>query len=197
MPARRLSFWLKVVLAVAVVATADAVLFQAHGLGANLGVLLTAATLALAIANPATRRHRLAVIALVAAALLALLPFERPSFVGFGLWSVAMAVAALAPRAPRGDDAWRWAQRLLVGGLKALVGPPWDLRRILKVKARSKPLKLTAALLGAALPVIGGLVFLQLFATANPVIARAFAGLSLPAFDPGRPVFWIVIALPA
>jgi hypothetical protein len=137
-----------------------------------------------------------AAVALAVAFLLALLPFERPSVVGFLLWSLAMAVAALAPRAPCRDDGWRWAQRLFVGGLKALIGPPWDARRVLKVRARSGPLKVTAIVLAAILPVAGGLLFLQLFTVANPVIAQAFAHLSLPEFDPGRPIFWMVIALP-
>lgn len=196
MPARRLSFWLKVALAVGVVAAGDVALFEARGIGANLGILLTAVTLALAIANPAIRRHRLAAIALVLALPLALLPFERPSFVGFLLWSLAMAVAALAPRAPRGEDGLRWAQRLVMGGLKALIGPPWDLRRWLKVRARSRPLKVTAVILAAVLPIVGGLVFLQLFTVANPVIAQAFQRVELARLDVGRIVFWGVIALP-
>lgn len=196
MPARLPSFWLKVALAVAVVAAADALLFEAKGLGANLGVLLTAGTLALALANPASRRHPLSATALGGALLLALLPFERPSLVGFLLWSVAMAVAALAPRARPGDDGWPWAQRLLLGGLKALVGPLTDVRHLLKVRAWSRPRKVTAVLLGAALPIAGGLGFLALFAAANPVIEDAFGRLQLPAFDPGRLVFWCVVGLP-
>ena len=196
MPTRLPTFWLKLVLAVAVVAAADFLLFDAGQLGLNLGLLLLSATLALAIANRAVWRHRLALLALVAAALFAGLQFERPSFVACGLWSLAIAVAALAPRAPRGDDGWRWLQRLVVAGLKALVGPAIDLRDALKVRARSRPLKLTAVLLAAILPVVGGVVFLELFAAANPVISQALAHLSLPKLEPARPIFWLMLGLP-
>ncbi|MBL8553030.1 MAG: DUF4173 domain-containing protein [Phenylobacterium sp.] len=193
---RRGSFWIKAGLLVAAVAIGDLLLFDKNGLGLNLGVLLTVVTLALAFAAPAIRRSRLAVLALAAALALAILPFERPSFIGFLLWALAMAVAALAPRAAQGDDGWRWLQRLVVGGLKALVGPLVDVRRALKVRARSGPMKVTALLLAAVLPVVGGLVFLQLFVIANPVLAGVFRGFSLPAFEPGRLIFWLVVGLP-
>lgn len=196
MRARLPTFWLKLALAVGLVAAGDVLLFDADDVGANLGLLLTGATVALALINPAIRRCRLSAWALVAAGLLALLPFERPSFLGFLLWALAMAVAALAPRAARGDDGWRWFQRLVIGGLKAVVGPALDLRDALKARARSGPLRLTAVLLAAILPVAGCALFLALFASANPVIAQAFATLSLPAFEPGRLIFWFVIGLP-
>lgn len=196
MPARLPTFWLKLALAVGIVAAGDFLLFDVDGIGANLGVLLTSATVALAVVNPAIRRCRLSAWALLAAGLLALLPFERPSFLGFLLWALAMAVAALAPRAARGDDGWRWFQRLVIGGLKALVGPVLDLRDTLKVRARSRPLRLTAVLLAAILPIAGGALFLALFASANPVIAQAFATLSLQPFEPARLIFWFVVGLP-
>ena len=50
--------------------------------------------------------------------------------------------------------------------------------------------------MGAALPVLGGLVFLSLFAAANPVIAEAFSAYHLPGFEPGRLIFWGAMALP-
>src|SRR5204863_1991292 len=119
MPARLPSFWLKVLLAVGVVALADWALFEAQGIGANVAIVLTAATAALAITRPAVWRDRLGRWALAAAGVLALLPVERPSVVGFLLWVLAIAVATLSPRAARGDDGWRWGQRLVVAGVKA------------------------------------------------------------------------------
>jgi len=196
MPARLPTFWLKLVLAVGLVAAGDILLFDVDAVGASLGVLLTGATLALVLVNPAIRRYRLSVWAILAAGLLALLPFERPSFVGFLLWALAMAVAALAPRAARGDDGWCWFQRLVLGGLKALLGPALDLRDALKVRARSGPLTVTAVLLAAILPIAGGALFLALFASANPVIAQAFSTLSLRPFEPARLIFWFVVGLP-
>jgi hypothetical protein len=196
MPARLPSFWLKVILAVGVVALADWTLFEAKGIGVNVAVVLTATTAALAITRPAVWRDRLGRWALAAAAMLAVLPAERPSLVGVLLWVLSIAVATLAPRAARGDDGWCWGQRLVVAGVKAFFMWVKDLRILLESRARRRTLKITAVLLAAALPVIGGLIFLELFATANPIIARWQSSFELPALDAGRIMFWLVIAFP-
>jgi hypothetical protein len=193
---RRSSFWLKVLLGVAVVALADRMVFEANAVGLNLAILLAAATLALAITRPAVWRDRLGRWGILAAALLALLPAERPSFVGLLLWVLAIAVATLSPRAARSDDGFRWFQRLAVAGARALFLWIGDLRTLLRARARRAPLRLTAVLLAAALPVLGGIVFLELFAAANPVIARWQSSLQFAPLDVGRVVFWLVVAFP-
>ncbi|HEY0650670.1 DUF4173 domain-containing protein [Phenylobacterium sp.] len=195
MRARLPSFWIKAVLAVAVVAAADVLLFDVDGLGLNLGLFSLALVAAVGLTNSAIRRHRLAMLALAAAALLAALQIERATFIGWLLFAVAMAVAALAPRAPQGQDGWRWFQRLIAGGLKALVGPPLDVRDVLKVRARHGPIRLTLMIAGAVLPVVGGVVFVSLFAAANPVIDEAFGAIRLPELQIARLVFWIMVTL--
>jgi hypothetical protein len=195
MQARLPSFWIKVALTVAVVAAADVLLFDVDGLGLNLGLFSLALAAALGLANPAIRRHRLALLALLAAALFAVLQIERATFVGWALFAVAMAVAALAPRAPRGQDGWRWFQRLIVGGFKALIGPLLDLRDVLKIRARSGPMKVRMVLAGFALPILGGVVFIGLFAAANPVIEEALGGIHVPEADFARAIFWALVTL--
>lgn len=191
MPTRLPSFWIKATLAVALVAAADVLLFeQRPGLG--LGLFALACVTAL----PTVRASRAAWPALGVAVVLGALQVERPTLVGVLLFILALAIAALAPRAAAGEDAWRWAQRLVVAGLKSLVGPLLDLKRLLKVRARSRPLKLTAVLLAAILPVCGGAIFLWLFASANPLISEGLATLALPEPDIGRVVFWAFVALP-
>jgi hypothetical protein len=191
MPTRLPSFWIKATLAVALVAAADVLLFeQRPGLGLGLFALGCVAAL------PIVRTSRAAWPALGIAAVLVAVQVDRPTLVGALLFILALAVAALAPRAARGDDAWRWAQRLVMAGLKSLIGPLLDLKRILKVRARSGPLKVTAILLAAILPVLGGAIFLWLFASANPLISEGLATLALPDLDVGRVVFWAVVALP-
>ena len=194
MPARLPSFWFKVILAVGVVALADGMLFLARDVGVNVAIVLTAATAVLALARPAVWRDRLGRWALLAALLLGLLPAERPSPVGLGLWVMAIAVATLAPRAGRGEDGWRWGQRLVAAGGFAFVLWLKDLRILLTARARGRPTRLTAMLLTAALPVIGGVIFLELFAAANPVIARWQGSFSFPELDGGRIVFWLAVA---
>lgn len=191
MPTRLPSFWIKVGLAVGLVAAADALLFEVRpGLGLGLFALACVAAL------PAVRASHAAWPPLAVAAVLAALQIDRPTAVGCLLLVAAMGIAALAPRAASDGDVWRWSQRLIMAGLKGLVGPLLDLRRLLNARARSRPLKVTAVLLGAILPLLGGAVFLWLFASANPVIGEGLASLSLPEPDVGRVVFWGFVAAP-
>src|SRR5687768_1448638 len=105
MPTRLPSFWIKATLAVALVAAADVLLFeQRPGLGLGLFALACVAAL------PTVRASRAAWPALGIAAVLAAVQVDRPTLVGALLFVLALAVAALAPRAAAGDDAWRWAQ---------------------------------------------------------------------------------------
>ena len=195
MPARLPSFWIKAALAVAIVAAADVLLFDVDGLGLNLGLFSLALVVAVGLTNPAIRRHRLALVALMAAGLFAALQVERATLVGWLLFAVALAVAALAPRAPVGQDGWRWFQRLTVGGLKALVGPLLDLRDVLKVRARRGPIRVTLMIAGAVLPLVGGAVFVSLFVAANPVIDDALGAIRLPELNIARFIFWVMVAL--
>lgn len=190
MPARLPSFWIKVGLALALVATADVLLFERQP-GLGLAVFSLAWSAALLV----VRGGRASWLALAVAAVFAALQIERPTPVGWVLFALALGVAALAPRAAPADDAWRWAQRLVMGGLKGLVGPILDLRDILKIRARSRPLKITTVLLAAILPVWGGALFLWLFASANPVISESLATLALPEADPGRVAFWAMVGV--
>lgn len=195
MPARCWSFWTKVLLLAALVAAVDALVFMATGLGANLGLAGLSWVAALTLAVPAVRWDRLGRTALIAATLLAWLQIERATAVGWVLFVVATAVAALAPRASRTDDAWRWLQRLVVGGLKGLIGPIRDLRRVLRARGRRGPRKAVDVLLLLALPVLGGGVFVWLFARANPLIGETLGALRLPEADGGRIAFGAAVAV--
>lgn len=197
MSPRRLSFWWKVLLLAAVVAAADGLIFMARDLGANLGLIGLTWVAALVLGAPAILRDRLGRLALVVATLFALLQIERASAIGWLLFLVALGVAALAPRAPRGEDAWSWFQRLVVGALKGLIAPVRDGRRLLRARARARPRKLIDAVLVLALPVLGGAVFLRLFAEANPVIAQALGAFRLPEADFARLGFGAAVALVA
>jgi hypothetical protein len=190
------TFWVKIVLIGALVALADWLLFDPPGLGLNLGLVLLSWTAALALANPAVLRDRIGMAAVAAAAGLAALQIERATLVGGLLFSLALGVAALAPRARRDADVWRWAQRLAAAGAKALIGPVLDLRRLNRLRGRGPGLKVGAVLAGAVLPVVGGLTFLSLFATANPVIADTLTGFRVAPIDGARLAFWALIALP-
>jgi hypothetical protein len=186
---RTASFWRKLGLAVAIVVLGDVLLFKLAP-GAGLGVFAAAVILAAVLAVPPLRRQPLSLAALAAAAAFAALQVERATPLGFLLFCAAMGVAVLGPRAARGDDAWRWAQRLVAAGLKAVIGPFQDLALFLKARARGRTLRLTALLVGAITPVAGGIVFFALFMAANPVLTRAIDEFHLPGLDVGRLLFW-------
>lgn len=194
--ARRPTFWIKAALIVGLVALADWALFDVDELGANLGVVALAWTAGLAAANPATFRSRLGRLALLAAAAFAVLQFERPSFVGLALFAIAFGVAALALRAPELDDAWRWAQRLVLAALKTLWGPFVDLRRLRRARARKGTLRIARVVLAGLLPIVGGLLFMWLFSLANPVISEVLGGYAFAPVDFARILFWAVVAFP-
>lgn len=195
MAPRRWSFWTKVVLLAAVVAAADGLIFMATGLGANLGLAGLSWVAVMALGVPAVRRDRLGRRALLIGAAFALLQIERPTVVGWLLFLIAIGMATLAPRAAQADDVWRWLQRLVVGALKGVIGPVRDVRRVLRARGRTRPRRLTDLVLVLALPVLGGGLFLWLFAKANPVIAQALAALRLPDADIGRILFWLGVAV--
>jgi hypothetical protein len=186
---RTASFWTKCGLAVGLVALADGLVYMTPP-GAGLGFFALGVTGAAFLAHPPLRRSRLALIALLLAEVFAALQIERATLLGFLLFAVAIGVAVLAPRARVGDDAWQWQQRLVIAALKAFIAPFNDFRQLLKVRARRRTLRVTAILLAAMLPVLGGAVFLSLFAIANPVISQALAALRIPELDFARLTFW-------
>lgn len=178
---------IKAVAAAALVALADGLLFETKAFGANLG-LLQLAFAAAALLHPDLRRSRLGLAALAVAAAFAAVQVEHFSPLAWFLFWTALGVAVLAGRAPGGEGAWPWAQRLVVHGAKSLVGPLLDLHAL--GKARPQAASLRSVPLTLAMPVIGAVVFLWLFAVANPLIGDWFAAFSLPRPDVGRIVFW-------
>ena len=196
MALRRGSFWFKLALIAGGVAVADVAVWETTGVGANVGLIALTWVAALALANPAVFRDRLGRLALAAAAFFALLQFERPTLVGLLLYVLAMGVAALAPRAPRGEDAWRWAQRLVAGAIVPVAGPFLDLARLNKARARTRSVRIAAVAAAVALPLVGGVIFISLFAAANPLIADVFGGWEPRPIDFGRLFVWALLAYP-
>jgi hypothetical protein len=174
-PHGRHSFLAKVVLGVGLVAVTD-FLFYGHGVGSTLGGLVLA-LLAAAVATGRIRlRDRRAATATVICALLGAALLDQPTFFCLVLFGCALSVAVLSARAKAGDDAFRWFQRLAFNGLAAAIRVPNDLLRLARVApfGRRGAARLVATLI---LPLLGGAVFLWLFALANPVIDKAFRSL--------------------
>jgi hypothetical protein len=187
---RPASFWIKGGLALGLIVAADLLLYDEGVMGAGTGVFGVAVVAAALIAHASLRRGGLGSLALLAAGVFAALQFERMTLLGLVLFAIAIGVAVLAPRAAKGDDAWRWAQRLAMAGLKAVLGPFKDFRRLLKARSRQPTWRIATLMLSALLPVAGGIIFLSLFLVANPVLSQVLNGLKLPGLDGGRLVFW-------
>lgn len=195
MPGSRAALWSKSVLAILLTMLAD-VVFYREAVGANLGVYALILILAVLATGPAVRRQPRALAALIVAAGAALLSLEHPTVTMAGLFILALGVAVLSPRAPTTDDVWPWAQRLAIAMLRGAIGPLKDLGRLrarrLRQRRGGKGLTRFSVLL---LPLAGGLMFLALFAAANPLIAVMLETIRPPSLDLARLIFWLLIGV--
>lgn len=191
MPIHPSSFLIKPLAALALVGLADILLFDRE-VGWTLGLAAAAFPLMALALNRGLRRDRMALAAALGACAFALVQVERPTLVGLALFWTCLGIAVLAPRAGRGEDVGRWAQRLAFLGVAAPVAPALDLLRTARARRRSgAPRRVRDLLVPLILPLAGGWVFLWLFGQANPLIARTLAELRLPAIDVPRALFWM------
>lgn len=190
----RFSFLLKIGGALLLAALADFLLLSSTAV-AGTGCFALALTILLSLVTPAIGRSRGAIVALASALALALVLVEDPSRLAWFLFWIAISVAALMPRVARFDTASLWAVRLF---LHAVTGPfAWiaDARRVAHSRRRARGPGLARLLPLVALPVVGGIVFLSLFAAANPLIGDALAAIRLPRLDDDfafHALVWIV-----
>ncbi|RZJ00904.1 MAG: DUF4173 domain-containing protein [Brevundimonas sp.] len=179
----RSSFWLKAGVALLLVALADR-LFLFHEPGTTVGVFALAWIVGLLLVRPGLRRDPRAVGALLVATGMGLVLADRPSPLAWLLFLLAIAIAALSARIVAGEPVWRWGQRLIIGGLLSVAGPILDWVKLNKrgprVRSRRSPWPFVRML---ALPVIGGWIFIALFAQANPLISDALGRMHLPTFS--------------
>ena len=189
----RSSFWPKVGAGVLLVATADFLFFMQRP-GATLGVFALLWLGAALLFRKGWNRDRRGLVAAGLAAVLALVMIDRPALLTWVLFGLALMVAVQSTRVRHGENAWRWSQRLLVHAAVSVAGPWIDLIRLNRVnrrRGRAANLPSMARLL--ILPVLGGVVFLGLFASANPLIGDLMTRLRLPSLThemAARAIFW-------
>src|SRR5690606_6086621 len=166
--------------------------------GVSLGLLALAGIAAVVLTRPALLKERRGGLALAAAAAFALILADRPGPLAWLLFGLSLTVAVFSARTPSGETAWGWMQRLVVQGVIGLVGPLLDLIRVSRLRRRRKGLPIWALVARLLMPVIGGAVFLALFASANPLISDFIDRLALPPlgddFIP-RVLFWGVVLI--
>ena len=182
-PFTRASFGAKVGVSVLLAGLANVLFFNVFPWGTALGAFAGLWVVGVLLVRPGLLRERRALIATFVAVALAVLMIERPDALSWLLFVLTLTVAVLSARVRKDDPAWRWFQRLVVHGVVTLIGPILDLARIVRSRRRGRRLRVSplALMRMLVLPVVGGLVFLLLFARANPLIADVLDQLRLPA----------------
>lgn len=184
----RYSFFAKLVVMVPLIAAADALFHD--DVGSWLGGLMLAWMLVLIIIRPALRRGP-ALVAGGVASVFALIAVDAPGLFGWAMFWVAISIAALLPRAVGFDDAWRWAVRVAAHGVTGPFTPLIDLLRLFRPRPHRGRMKARSVAAILALPLAMGAIFVALFASANPLIARLFAAIRLPSI--GEVGFWLAM----
>ncbi len=186
----RFSFLRKTAITIILVALFDR-LFPFSFSGAVIGGFAAAWLVGMVLGRTDVRRDRRAWCALVLAGVFAVALVDDPGPLSWALFWCALSVAALMPRTGRFDDAWHWAARLALHAITGIVTPIIDFSRSLHARrgVRHSPGAMVAIL---ALPLIGGSLFVALFATANPVIAQVLAAIQLPSIL--QMLVWALVA---
>ncbi len=191
-PLGRSSFRMKVGVSLVLAGLADVFLYSLNP-GATVGAFALVWIAGVVLVRPGLWRDARARAALFLAAGLALVMIEQPGLVAWILFGGALSVAVLSARVATREPSWRWGQRLVVQVVIVLAGPLLDLRRVMRLKGRGHRTRILGVILLLALPVLGGAVFLALFASANPLIADALDRIRLPRIDGARLTFWLVM----
>lgn len=177
-------FLMKLCVGGALVAAGDAIFWRLGQDRAGWGaVLLALVPLTLAL-RPALRRDRRALACFALAMTMALAMVFDPGLLSWTLFWIFAGMGTLMPSLARFGDAWQWAQRLMLHGLRSCAAPWLDGFRVMRLRRRKKVIGLRAAFPQLALPLIGSAIILGLFTAANPVLEDAFNRLfSISLFD--------------
>ena len=194
------SFWRKVLFAGVLVILADILLFDGEA-GSVLGLFMAAwAGLSLAAHRSGWRNIWSVTAFALATGFAAVMTFD-PSFLGFVMFLGTLTFSVLLTQVQGIGDGWYWFKRLMFHSVAMLFAPVFDLNRLAQARRRSGGKRSVARLLpNLVLPVIGTLLFLGLFAMANPIISGFLDSIQISGMtenDIARAVFWgfIVVAV--
>lgn len=169
----------KIAAAAALMLLAECIFDPASRIGSVVGVLALVWSFLLVATRPFVLRDRRARIAMAAAAAYAVVLVDDPGALAWVLCWVALSLAALLPRR-RFGDASVWLRRLAWHAVIAVRLPWRDLAwaRAARRRREGGGVRATATIL--IVPVVGGALFLTLFAAANPLIGNALDRIVLP-----------------
>lgn len=167
--ARDWSFLYKLIGALALAGIAQGLFVMQRG-GATIGGFALLLLLVAVLLRPALWRNRAARPALAVTAGFALVLAFDPGILALLLYWTMLSLAALLARAHGFGDGWRWIRRLALHGILAPFAPLRDLVILNRTRGRrAGGFGRIAAMF--VLPVLGTLLFLALFAAANPLIS--------------------------
>jgi hypothetical protein len=181
---RNWSFLAKLIGAIALAGIAQGLFVMQRG-GSTIGGFALLLLVAVVLLRPLLWRNRKSRAALAAAAVFALVLTADPGLLALLLYWTMLSLAALLCRAERFGDGWRWTHRMIVHGMFSPFAPLRDLAILNRTRGRRAGGfgRIVATLV---IPVLGSLVFIALFAAANPLISdflnRIDATLSEEAF---------------
>ena len=199
------SFALKLMAVLAVIIGADIIFWQKQWLGSGFGLFGALLLLMVFTVRGGIKSHIPAIITALVAFFYAGAMAYDPSLLACVLFLITITILALLPGAAKGGDGWQWFQRFFIHGLRSIIAPLLDLvkwkqlKRKLYARRGARGIQPRSALRHIStliLPIVGSLVFIALFAAANPVIAEMLATLRWPTIDLliiPRAIIWGVI----
>ncbi len=165
------SFWRKALFAGLLVILADILLFDGEA-GSVLGLFMAAWAGFSFAAHRSGWRNVWSLTAFGLATGFAAVMTYDPSFLGFVMFLGTLTVAVLLTYIKGVADGWYWFKRLSFHAFGTLFAPLFDLNRFAKARRRSGNKRSVSQMLtNLVLPAIGTVLFLSLFAMANPIIS--------------------------
>lgn len=192
------TFVSKIVVTLILIALGDFVFFQGEIFGAAIGVFCLFVLIGMVITMPSLLRNRRSCMAIGLAGLFAVSTIYDTSLLGWLLFSIAAISAVLLPRSASSEDGWQLLQRLAYHGLVAVIAPILDGVRWAKARKRRgiRARSVRQIIPTLFLPLVGTLVFVGLFASANPIIDDWVSSVDLVSIDGNdiaRAFFWGVL----
>lgn len=193
---RRGNFLIKLASAAAMVITGDLIFWQRDAGGGLCGIYGLILLMGAIAFRPVVRRDRRALFCTGLAAIAAFAMAYNPSILAWCLFWIFAGMGALFPATARFDDAWRWFQRLVLHAFRSPLAPMFDAMRVLRIRRPYGGVNLGRLLPQVGLPLVGSLIIIVLFCSANPVIEQALGDLldrswSFPS--PIRLLLWAIL----
>lgn len=193
---------LHVAAALGLVAAGDVFFYGLEDFGWTAGLFAGLLLLATALLNPRVIRRRRGIVLFLLLAGLCASYAESPTLVATALFVSGLAALALADREHLTAKYWAWAEAALLLLLQGFLRLPVDAAAAPAfLKGVRLPRRMSEVFGIWAIPLALSAVFLMLFASGNPVIAKWFEplewlqNLDLQLPDEAHVVFWFALLL--